>query len=36
MFAGLGLAGLLFAFALKIMDGRKNYGVDLPLNKKNA
>ena len=36
MFAGLGLAGLIFAFALKIMDGRKNYGVDLPLNKKKA
>ncbi len=36
MFAGLGLAGLLFAFSLKIMDGRKNYGIDLPLNKKKA
>ncbi len=33
MFAGLGLAGLLFAVTLKIMDGRKNYGIDLPLNK---
>jgi hypothetical protein len=30
------LAGLLFALALKIMDGRKNYGVDLPLNKNKS
>ena len=36
MFAGLGLAGLLFAVMLKILDGRKNYGIDMPLNKKKT
>ena len=35
MFAGLGMAGLLFAVMLKILDGRKNYGIDMPLNKKS-
>ena len=36
MFAGLGLAGLFFAVMLKIKDSRRNYGIDLPLNKKNT
>jgi MFS family permease len=33
MFAGLGLLGLLFGILLKWEDGRKNFGVELPLNK---
>ena len=34
MFAGLGLIGLLFGILLKWEDKRKNFGVELPLNKK--
>jgi len=34
MFAALSLLGLLFAFILKWEDSRKNFGVELPLNKK--
>jgi len=36
LFAGLGVLGLVFAVMLKIMDGRKNYGIELPLNKKKS
>jgi predicted MFS family arabinose efflux permease len=34
MFAGLSLLGLLFGILLKWEDSRKNFGVELPLNKK--
>jgi hypothetical protein len=34
MFAALSFAGLLFALILKSEDSRKNFGVELPLNKK--
>ena len=34
MFAGLSLLGLLFALVLKREDRRKDFGVELPLNKK--
>lgn len=34
MFAALGLLGLLFALLLKYEDKKKNFGVELPLNKK--
>lgn len=33
MFAGLGLLGLFFAVLLKVLDKRRGYGVDLPMNK---
>ena len=36
LFAGLGMAGLLFALMLKILDDRKNYGIDMPLNKNSG
>jgi MFS family permease len=34
LFAGLSLLGLIFALMLKWEDRRKNFGVELPLNKK--
>jgi len=34
MFAGLSLVGLLFALILKREDSKKDFGVELPLNKK--
>ena len=34
MFAGLSVLGLLFALLLKWEDSRKDFGVELPLNKK--
>ena len=34
MFAGLSLLGLLSGILLKWEDGRKKFGVELPLNKK--
>jgi len=34
MFAGLGLLGLLFGVLLKWEDKRRNFGMELPLNKK--
>jgi nitrate/nitrite transporter NarK len=34
MFAALSLLGLIFALILKREDSRKNFGVELPLNKK--
>jgi predicted MFS family arabinose efflux permease len=34
MFAGLSLLGLLFALVLKREDAKKDFGVELPLNKK--
>jgi len=34
MFAGLSLLGLIFGIMLKLEDSRKNFGVELPLNKK--
>lgn len=36
LFAGLGMAGLLFAVMLKILDGKKVYGIDQPLNKNSG
>lgn len=34
MFVLLGLAGLIFAVSLKLVDKKGNYGIDIPLNKK--
>jgi len=34
MFAALGLVGFIFALMLKFEDKRRNFGIDLPLNKK--
>ncbi len=34
LFIGLSLLGLFFAILLKVQDKRKDYGVDLPLNRK--
>lgn len=34
MFAGLSLVGLMFALVLKREDSKRNFGVELPLNKK--
>lgn len=34
MFAGLGIAGLFFAFMLKREDKKSDFGIELPLNKK--
>ena len=34
MFGGLSLLGLLFGILLKWEDSRRNFGVELPLNKK--
>jgi hypothetical protein len=34
MFAGVSLLGLVFALLLKFEDKKKDFGVELPLNKK--
>ena len=34
IFVLLGLAGLIFAFSLKMVDKKGKYGIDIPLNKK--